>query len=106
MFNSGELLAIIGMGVFVFLAMMIGGFVLLHPLARRLGDVMDQWLRIRRSEIAGENLLGEIHSELGGLRGSLETMADRLDRLEERQEFTETLIERKETGVLPPSPDR
>ena len=78
---------------------------LLHPLARRLGDVMDQWLRIRRSEMGGENLLGEIHSDLGGLRGSLETVADRLDRLEERQEFTETLIERKETGVLPPSPE-
>ena len=106
MFNSGELLAIIGMGVFVVLAMMIGGFVLLHPLARRLGDVMDQWLRIRRSEMGGENLLGEMHSELGGLRGSLETVADRLDRLEERQEFTETLIERKETGVLSPSPER
>ncbi len=106
MFNSGELLGIIGMGVFLLLAMMIGGFVLLHPLARRLGDVMDQWLRIRRSEMAGETLLDEIHSELGGLRGSLETVADRLDRLEERQEFTETLIERKETGILPPSLER
>ncbi len=106
MFNSGELLGIIGMGVFLLLAMMIGGFVLLHPLARRLGDVMDQWLRIRRSELADENLLGEIHSELGGLSGSLETVADRLDRLEERQEFTETLIEREETGVLPASPER
>ena len=106
MFNSGEVLGIIGMGVLLLLAMMIGGFVLLHPLARRLGDVMDQWLRIRGSETAGENLLGEIRSELGGLRSSLETVADRLDRLEERQEFTETLIERKETGVLPPSPER
>ncbi len=106
MFNSDELLTIIGMSMFLLLAMMIGGFVLLHPLARRLGDVMDQWLRIRRSEMTGENLLGEIHSELGGLRGSLETVTDRLDRLEERQEFTETLIERKETGVLSPSPER
>ena len=56
--------------------------------------------------IPKENLLGEIHSEVGGLRGSPETVADRLDRLEERQEFTETLIEQKETGVLSPSPER
>lgn len=89
MFSSGDYFAMIGMAFALVMTLVIGGFVLLFPIARRLGESLEEWVRIRREEAAG----GIPAEEVAGLRRALESLQTDVDRLLERQEFVESLLE-------------
>ena len=81
--------------------LLIGGFVLAFPAARRLGNVLDAWAESRRGEASPEKI-EELRREVRSLRSQLEATRDRLTTVAERQEFTERLLEdRSEPDVSP-----
>ncbi len=72
---------------------MAGGFLLLFPMTRRLG----QFLEYRMSE------RGRIQEreEREVLLRAVEALRDDMARLAERQDFTERLLESRQKGELP-----
>lgn len=72
------------MVIIVVLTLTIGGVVLLRPIAKRLGEIVELMLLEKRS---GDK--GELH-RIGDL---LETVSARMALLEERQDFTERLLD-------------
>jgi len=91
-----ELLAIL---TTVFL---IGTFILLFPISRRLGKAIEEWVKIRHENSPERDLLARIEVELVELRNQYEGLDQRLDFIAERQEFTESLIDQKRRTALPP----
>ncbi|MDH3223139.1 MAG: hypothetical protein OEO23_05445 [Gemmatimonadota bacterium] len=66
-----------------------GGVLVLRPIAKRLGDLLEVMAREKASLPA---------EELRHLRDSFETMSQRLALMEERQDFTERLLGRGEAS--------
>jgi hypothetical protein len=91
-----ELIAIL-MTVFL-----IGTFILLFPISRRLGKALEEWVKIRHESTPERDLLARIEVELLEIRNQVDGMDQRLDFLAERQEFTESLIDQKRRTALPP----
>lgn len=60
-----------------------GGVLLLRPIAKRLGDILEIMAREKQEGL---------QSDVGHMRDILETMNARLQLLEERQDFTERLL--------------
>ena len=90
-----ELLAILTM---VFL---IGSFILLFPISRRLGKAIEEWIKIRHESSPERDLLARIEVDLLELRNQFDGLDQRLDFIAERQEFTESLIDQKRRTALP-----
>lgn len=85
-----EIEALVGMAfaflMSVTLILSIGGIILLKPLMRNLGNYLEAKSEERRA-------LGDRSSEdWDRLFGSLETLGNRMEALEERQDFTERLL--------------
>ena len=89
----------IGAVVIIFL---IGTFVLLFPLSRRLGRVLEEWIKLRQETSPDRDTLARLESEVRELRQSVEGVDQRMGLLAERQDFMESLIEAKKTAALPP----
>ena len=70
----------------VVLILTVGGVLILRPIARHLGSLLEAMTR--------EKLDGGRAQELGHVRELMETMNQRLQLMEERQEFTDRLLER------------
>ena len=71
----------------------VGGVLLLRPIAKRLGDIVELMIRGKH---------GEAEGELRRIGDLLETVSGRMALLEERQDFTERLLgspERAKDGV-------
>ena len=84
-----EYLAPLIMGVVLILT--VGGVLILRPIAKHLGSLLEAMTR--------ERLDGGRNQELGHIRELMETMNQRLQLMEERQEFTDRLLERgRESG--------
>jgi hypothetical protein len=98
-YEIAELLAILTM---VFL---IGTFILLFPISRRLGKALEEWVQIRHERSPERDLLARIEVELVEIRNQVDQMDQRMDFLAERQEFTESLIDQKRRTALPPDAD-
>lgn len=64
---------------------MVGGFILLLPLSRRLVDVLERVYLSDESE-------GRAGGDVDGLRRELARLQREVARLSERQEFTERLL--------------
>lgn len=77
--------------------LLIGGFILAFPAARRLGHVLDAWAESRRGQ-ASPGQVEQLRQEVRSLRAELEAARDRLDAVAERQEFTERLLESRTAG--------
>jgi hypothetical protein len=90
-----ELLAILTM---VFL---IGTFILLFPISRRLGKAIEEWVKLRHESSPERELLARMEVELLEMRNQFDAFDQRLDFLAERQEFTESLIDQKRRTALP-----
>ena len=82
-----EFVAPMIVGVVFFLT--AGGVLVLRPIAKRLGDLLEVMAREKASLPA---------EELRHLRDNFETMAQRLALMEERQDFTERLLGRGESS--------
>lgn len=86
--------ALAGMAFTLILALLIGGFVLLYPLSRKLGQLLEQRMGVK------PQLDEEARLELADLRQMVEGMQADLRRLYERQEFVERLLaEPKDSSV-------
>ncbi|MEJ2319340.1 MAG: hypothetical protein P8Y21_08340 [Gemmatimonadales bacterium] len=103
MFGPDDIIAIAGMVLALLLTLSIGGFILLFPVTKRLGGALDQWIRIKRTEGASEEEIARFRADMEGFRLLLDSVDDRLERVEEQQQFVERLIEQKESAALPPS---
>ena len=82
--------------VAIVLFLTVGGVMVLRPIAKRVGDILEIMARDRQ--------LGLEH-DLGQMRDLMETMNARLRLMEERQDFTERLLagERKKEELPPGS---
>ena len=69
--------------VAVVLFLTIGGVLVLRPIAKRIGDLLEIYARDRQA-----GLEGEVHQ----MRDLVETLNARLQLLEERQDFTDRLL--------------
>lgn len=67
----------------------VGGVILLRPLSKRLGDLLEVMAQERR-ELPG------LEREFTRMREGLDRLEDRLQLLEERQDFTDQLLRRGE----------
>jgi len=67
----------------IVLILTVGGVMVLRPIAKRVGDLLETYAKDRR-----EGLEGDVHQ----IRDLLETMNARLRLMEERQDFTERLL--------------
>ena len=77
----------------VILVTMIGGFILLFPITRRLGAILEQRLNDRsRTEIAPE--------QIKQLQAAVRSLRAELDQVAERQQFTESLLAQQQTSQL------
>ena len=72
----------------VILTLTVGGVILLKPIAKNIGNLLEA--------MAKERTEPQLGAELGHLRDLLETMSARLDLLEDRQDFTEALLQNPE----------
>ncbi len=71
-----------------------GGVLILRPIAAKLGTLLDAMAREKSSSAL---------EETRRLRETVEAMNDRLSLLEERQDFTERLIEPRRSGGTGPA---
>ncbi|MCZ6477548.1 MAG: hypothetical protein O6851_04455, partial [Gemmatimonadetes bacterium] len=90
---------IIGPVLVVFL---IGTFILLFPLSRRLGRVLEEWIKLRQETSPDRDTLARLENEVRELRQSVEAGDQRMGLLAERQDFMESLVEATKTAALPP----
>jgi len=95
-----ELLAILAM------FFLVGTFIILFPISRRLGKAIEEWVKIRHESSPERDLLARIEVELLELRNQFDGLDQRLDFIAERQEFTESLIDQKRRTALPPDVDQ
>lgn len=81
------------MVVMIVLTLTVGGVMVLRPIAKRLGNLIEV--------ITREKLEGGERDQVAHLRDVLDTMNQRLQLLEERQEFTDRLLESRDAAALP-----
>lgn len=89
-----ELLVVFGFTFLTTVAVLlaVGGIILLKPLSRHLGEYLAAKARERGS------LPGQSPEDMERLLSLMEGVTDRLERLEERQEFTEKLLQGPKDG--------
>lgn len=89
---------VVGFGMIfsVVMVALIGGFILMYPITRRLGAYLEK----RIEEGGGKKLDPE---SLQSVHHALDDLRDQIHDLRERQEFMEKLVEgRDERGALSP----
>lgn len=85
--------AVAPMIVAIVLFVTVGGVMVLRPIAKRIGDLLEVMAREKQ-----QGLESDIHQ----VRDLMETMNARLRLMEERQDFTERLLAgEKKTEQLP-----
>lgn len=89
--------AVAGMIFTLIFFLLIGGFILLFPLSRQLGKVLEQRLEEKRP-------VGLDRAEVARLREALETLERQVHSLQDRQEFVEGMLRPGgEKASLPPA---
>ncbi len=86
--------ALAPMVVSIVLFLTIGGVLILRPIAKHLGAYLESLTR--------QQLEGNRSAELLQLREMLDTMDQRLQLMEERQDFNDRLLRARDTDVAPP----
>lgn len=81
-----EPMALVGMVFTLIVLVMIGGFILLFPLSRQIAELVR-----RRLEKGDEPADAE---RIAALAQAVESLRDEVERVSERQEFTERLLEK------------
>jgi len=90
--GPGQLEILAPMVFAVILTLTIGGVILLKPIANKLGTLLEA--------MAKEKQEPRLTEDLGHIRELLETMNGRLSLLEERQDFTDALLNDPERRKL------
>jgi hypothetical protein len=87
---------LIGTTFILLLAMIVGGTVLLYPLSRRLGELIDANVQHRRRTSApADDRIEQMDARLAALEASLRT-------IEQRQEFVDRLLAERPGTDAPP----
>ncbi len=86
----------------VLILLVIGTFILLFPLSRRLGRVLEEWIKLRQDTSPDRDTLARLENDVREVRRLVEGVDQRVGLLAERQDFMESLIEAKKTAALPP----
>jgi hypothetical protein len=94
----GEFVPFAGMVFSLLVVLIIGGFILVYPLTKRLGRLLE--LRLEERQSGGERSLAE--GEVERLREAVEALQVEVAALADRQQFTERLLE---SGRGPARPD-
>ncbi len=92
--------------IFVFATVTVIGLLLVTiPVTRRLGRVLEEWVKMRREGAPDRAALDGVTEELRSLGRHVEALDDRMQILNDRQDFTESLIESRgpEAKTLPPT---
>lgn len=84
----------------VIVLLLIGCFILLFPLSRRLGGVMEEWIRLKHETSPDRDRLSNLEQTLHEVRRLVESVDQRVAILSERQDFMESLIESKRPAEL------
>lgn len=87
--------ALAGMLFVLVLAAMVGGFILLFPISRRLGRLLEERIGERKGNAALPT------EEVRELRAGLQALQAQLEELVERQDFTESLLSERRPLELP-----
>lgn len=82
---------------------MIGSFILLFPLSRRLGKVMEEWLQLRQDSSPDRDRLERIEDGIRLLHQQSDSLEQRVSLIGERQDFLESLTESRVRDALPAS---
>jgi hypothetical protein len=88
-----DLTPLAGMLFTLILIGMVGGFILLIPLSRRLGHMIDVWLQEKKRVDP---------DELAELRRTVLELEKEVSALAERQQFTDQLLEKRHQERLAP----
>jgi hypothetical protein len=100
-----DMLPIAGMLFSLLLVGMIAGFILLFPISRRMGALLEQKVK---GKLDDDRALEEVKR----LEATVRSLQDEVERLVERQAFTDSLLsereplllrDRSETDAKPPS---
>ena len=97
-----EMIAVL---IFVFATVTVIGLLLVTiPITRRLGRVLEEWMKMRQEGAPDRATLDGVTEELRSLGRHVEALDDRMQILADRQDFTESLIESRgsEAKTLPP----
>jgi hypothetical protein len=89
-----EPMALAGMAFVLILCAMVGAFILLIPLSRRLGHLIDAWVQDKRGITAP--------AEIAELRRTVQELEAEVSALAERQQFTDQLLQSRGTEKLEP----
>ncbi len=82
--------------ILVTLFLTIGGVLVLHPIAKRVGDLLEVMTR--------ERLDPSRSKEMEHVHDLLETVTSRMSLMEERQEFTDRLLQSGSSARTPRLP--
>ena len=93
-----EIIEMIGPIIVLFL---IGCVILLFPISRRLGGVMEEWMKLKRETSPDREKLASLEQTVYEVRHLVESLNQRVTLLAERQDFMESLIESKKPAELP-----
>lgn len=77
----------------VLMVTIVGVLLVTIPITRRLGRVMEEWIRIRAEGAADQVSVDRMSEEIRALGRHVEALDDRLQLLAERQDFTESLVD-------------
>ncbi|MEN8144561.1 MAG: hypothetical protein ABFS14_06360 [Gemmatimonadota bacterium] len=81
----------------------IGLFLLAIPITRRLGRVLEEWVKIRKDSQPDRELTEYLVGEVRELRQQFDSLEQRVSLVGERQDFTESLIESGRKAQIPES---
>lgn len=85
----------------VMMTVLIGAIILLFPLSRRLGRVLEEWIKLRHESSPDRDRLERLELGVLEIRQLVEGIDRRLALTAERQDFMESLIESKKVASLP-----
>lgn len=100
MFSSGDYFAMISMAFALIMVLVIGGFILLFPVARRLGAALEQWIARQRELTPVQDGVDELRREIGELGALVSNLRGDLEEVRERQRFLEELAEGRRRGRI------
>lgn len=73
------------------------------PITRRLGRALEVWIEMRAEGAADRAQVDGLREDVRALGRRLASLDDRVQLLADRQDFTESLVERQPgSGALPP----
>lgn len=88
-----DLVPFAGMIMSLLLALMLGGFILMYPLTKRLGQLLEQRIEERREGLVLDS--GDA-ADLAELRRAVRVLEEEVATLTERQRFVEGLLDSPE----------